>query len=86
MPDDGDAPGTSKQPLPGQTTHVGHVGVVDRETKHPGDTQDNYQNFRIAITTGFTDRICVHRQETWLFLHRIYTGVDVIAEQIKGKE
>ncbi len=38
VPDDGDAPGTSQKPLPGQTTHVGHIGVVDGETKHPGNT------------------------------------------------
>ncbi len=39
--DDGDTPGTPQQPLPGETTHVGHVGVVDRETKHPGNTRDS---------------------------------------------
>jgi len=38
VPDDGDAPGPTQQPLPGETTHVGHVGVVDREPKHPRDT------------------------------------------------
>lgn len=41
MPDDGDAPGTSQEPLPGQTTHVGHVSVMDGETKNPGDTQED---------------------------------------------
>lgn len=35
MPDHGDTPRTSEQPLTGQTAHVGDVGVVDRETKHP---------------------------------------------------
>lgn len=40
MPDDWDTPGTSQQPLPGQTTHVGHVSVVDRKTKDPEDTDD----------------------------------------------
>lgn len=40
VPDDRDAPGASQQPLPGQTTHVGHISVVDGETKHPENTQD----------------------------------------------
>lgn len=33
--DDRDAPRPSQQPLPGQTTHVWHVCVMDREAEHP---------------------------------------------------
>lgn len=35
VPDHRDAPGPSQKPLPGQTTHVGHIGVMDRKTEDP---------------------------------------------------
>lgn len=35
VPDHRDAPRPSQESLPGQTTHVGHVRVVDGKSKHP---------------------------------------------------
>lgn len=35
MSDDWDAPGPAQELLPGSTTHVGHVCVVDREAEDP---------------------------------------------------
>lgn len=37
MPDDGDAPRPAQELLPGAATHVGHVSVVDGETKNPAE-------------------------------------------------
>lgn len=34
VPYDGHAPRPSQKPLPGETTHVGHVGVMDGEAKN----------------------------------------------------
>ena len=36
---DGHAPGAPQQPLSSQAAHVGHVCVVDREAKHPGQEE-----------------------------------------------
>ena len=35
VPDDRNAPGPAQELLPGAATHVGHVGVVDREAEDP---------------------------------------------------
>lgn len=35
VPNDGDAPGTPQELLPSAATHVGHVGVVNREAEDP---------------------------------------------------
>lgn len=42
VPNHRDAPRPSQESLPGQTTHVGHVRVVDRKSKHPegGDNEN----------------------------------------------
>ena len=36
----GHAPRPTQKPLPGQATHVGHVGVVHWETEDPGGDLD----------------------------------------------
>lgn len=37
MADDRHAPRPAQQSLPRQAAHVGDVGIVDREAKHPGE-------------------------------------------------
>lgn len=58
VPDDGHAPGAAQQPLPGQATHVGHVGVVDGETKHPADTQDTDEAGSIGSAAADRSVVC----------------------------
>lgn len=40
MADDGNAPRSSQQTLPGQSAHVGHVRVVHREAKDSGKEKE----------------------------------------------
>lgn len=48
MADDRDAPRPAQQSLPRQAAHVGNVGIVDREAKHPGEERQRGQ----AVNTG----------------------------------
>lgn len=41
VPYDRNTPRASKQPLPSQTTHVRHVGIVDGKTKYPEKRHGN---------------------------------------------
>lgn len=68
VPYDRNTPGPTKQPLPGQTTHVRHVGVVDRETKDPEKTHGNKwfvilaQDLKTCLTASREEHtdLCVH--------------------------
>lgn len=51
VPDDGNTPRTSQKLLPGAATHVGHVGVVNREAKDPvgGNQLDHNDQISVCV-------------------------------------